>query len=285
MKKKHAFFLFSRRERYGNTLLIGLFFLLCALPEFLPQLFPPPDFPEQADYEPQLAHFLTPVAEELPLPPDSLFAFDPNTADTAAFVKLGLSPRIAKSIVNYRQKGGKFRKKEDFARIYGLAEADYARLAPYIRIPEAKREQKPVQYSSQTKTPASIDVNQATQEEWQTLRGIGPGYAGRIVRFRDKLGGFSSIEQVGETFGLPDSVFQKIRPMLAYSPIFRKISINQASEEELAAHPYLSQKQARVVCLFRQNHGPFLGWEDLKQIRAIPDSTLQKLIPYLQFEE
>jgi DNA uptake protein ComE-like DNA-binding protein len=288
MSKKNAFLSFSRRERYGNTLLIFSFLLLCLFPEFLPDLFPPPPLPDPGIAQQQLVHFIQPDTvqpTERIAPKDTLFPFDPNRADKETLVRLGLSTRTAQSILNYREKGGQFRKKEDLARIYTLSEGDYQRIAPYIDIPESRKPEPKKRWDSQKEeVPITIDINKSGKEAWQQLKGIGPGYAGRIIGFRDKLGGFSSIEQVADTYGLPDSVFQQIRPQLIYSPIFRMLPVNRATEEELAAHPYLSKKQARVLVMFRQNHGGFQNLEDLAPIRAIPDSTLQKLAPYLSFE-
>jgi len=289
MKKQSAFFHFSRRERFGNTLLIALFLLSCIFPEFLSIFFPPPDLP-QTGFHPALASLQN--QDTVPEPasrPDTLFIFDPNQADMETFIRLGLSRRTARTILNYREKGGRFRKKEDLASIYTITDAEYQRLEPYIRLQEDTR----VTYQrshAPGKAPkkyeeVQIDINQATAEEWQQLRGIGPGYAGRIVKFRDKLGGFASVEQVGETYGLPDSVFQQIRPQLVYSPILRFIHINSCTEEELAAHPFIQRRQARSLFLYRQHHGPFKDMEDLKKVKSLPDTVLQKLIPYLSFEE
>ena len=287
MKKKTAFFSFSRKERYGNTLLIVSFLILWVIPRFLPDIFPPPPLPEPP-FSQQFVGLEVPDSTPTPPRTDSLFSFDPNKTDESTFILLGLPEKTARMIVRYREKGGKFRKKEDLARIYSLKEEDYQRLAPYISLPSQSGAYKPKKeknYSPKKSDQVRIDVNRATNEEWQSLRGIGPGYAGRIVKFRDKLGGFSSIEQIGDTWGLPDSVFQKIKPQLIYSPVFRTISVNTASEDEIAAHPYISKKQARVILLFRNNHGGFEGLDDLKPIRVLPDSTLQKLAPYLNFEE
>ena len=286
MKKKSVFFSFSRRERVGSTLLIISFLLFWVLPDFLPDLFPPPPLPERPMQQ-QLVRLE--ISDSVPpAPKDSLFAFDPNNADESTWILLGLSKKTAQMIVRYREKGGKFRKKEDLSRIYSLSDADYQRLAPYINIPEAppfqsQKKEKPFSHSQ----PADliVDVNKASAEEWETLRGIGPGYAGRILKFREKLGGFYAIDQVGDTYGLPDSVFQRIKPHLTLSPIFRPIEINSATEEDLASHPYISKKQAHVILLFRENHNGFKGLEDLKPIRVLPDTTLQKLAPYLNFGE
>ena len=292
MKKKNNLFSFSRRERFGSTLLIFTFSIIWVLPQFLPRLFPPPPLPG-FPVEQKLVHLLMPDSAKQQA--DTLFFFDPNTAGVQTLVLLGIPEKTAQTIERYRQKGGLFRKKEDFAKIYGLAEEDYLRLEPFIQIPPTKprypdREHStfPAQGSPEwqgpKKTDQQIDINRANVEEWQTLRGIGPGYAKRIVKFRDMLGGFSSVAQVGETFGLPDSVYQKIESQLALSPVYRMLNVNTAPEEELALHPYLSDRQARTLALYRQNHGPFAGVEDLKKIRAIPDTTIQKLLPYLSYE-
>ncbi|MBK7409722.1 MAG: helix-hairpin-helix domain-containing protein [Saprospirales bacterium] len=286
MKKKSVFFSFSRRERVGSTLLITSFLLFWVLPDFLPDLFPPPSFPERP--MPQQLVRLDISDSVAPPPKDSLFAFDPNKADESTWMLLGLSQKTAQTIIRYREKGGKFRKKEDLARIYSLSELDYHRLEPFIMIPDTlpfqpQKKKRSFPYSQPVNTP--VDINRASAEEWETLRGIGPGYAGRILKFRENLGGFYSIDQVGDTYGLPDSVFQQIKPHLTLSPIFRPIEINSVSEEDLATHPYISKKQAHVILLFRENHGGFRGLEDLAPIRVLPDSTLQKLAPYLKFGE
>ncbi len=230
------------------------------------------------------------------------FFFDPNNASKEEFILLGLSPKVAQTILNYRTKGGEFQKKEDLKKLYTLREEDYDRLEPWVRIasrPEIRQEKKAVAFSSseQESKPYSerssskerdlltIDINLATAEEWQQLKGIGPGYSRRIVNFREKLGGFSSVQQVAETYGLPDSTFQQILPSLKNSPIFRKIKVNSASEVELKGHPYLSNLQAKVLFNYRQQHGPFTDMADLRKIREpFEEQDWKRLKPYLSFE-
>ena len=115
------------------------------------------------------------------------------------------------------------------------------------------------------------------------MRGIGPAYAKRIITFREKLGGFSSVEQVAETYGLPDSTFQNIKSRLQPSPVLHKIAINTISVAELRAHPYLETRQATAIVSFREQHGAFHSVDDLRNIRALPAAVLEKLRPYLEF--
>ncbi len=218
------------------------------------------------------------------------FPFDPNTASEAELKRLGLSARVASNILKYREKGGRFRDAEGFSRVYGLSAGDYERLAPYIRIEktgagpqgQGAPESRPVSYVS-SPAQALVDINQATAEEWQQLRGIGPAYARRIVAFRDKLGGFTHVGQVAETFGLPDSIFQGIRPRLQHSPVLRRIFINEADVQSLQAHPYLNWRQANAIVAYRANHGPFNSVEDVKKVKALPPEVVEKLEGYLAY--
>src|SRR6185503_6381802 len=154
-----------------------------------------------------------------------LFYFDPNTISSADWKRLGLRDKTIQTIEKYLSKGGHFYKTEDLQKVYGLHKDEYERLLPHVKIESktlASSEQfvspKPgneTQLSkSYTAKYAAIDINTADTSALISLPGIGNKLASRIVNFRDKLGGFYSIEQVGETYGLPDSTFQKIKQWL-----------------------------------------------------------------------
>jgi competence ComEA-like helix-hairpin-helix protein len=220
-----------------------------------------------------------------------LFAFDPNTAAEQDFLRMGLPQRTAKSILNYRAKGGQFRKKEDFRKIYTLDEADYVRLESYIQIGTAAvaavEAPRPQMYSTPAPayaTKTSLDINRSSMEEWQKLPGIGEKRARQVVNFRETLGGFLTVEQVSEMYGLPDSVFQKIRPMLTHSGGgVRQLNLNSASVEDLEAHPYISGKQAKLIVAYRDQHGAFASVDDLAKIAVFSDKKwLEKVRLYLK---
>lgn len=187
--------------------------------------------------------------------------------------------------------------KEDLKKIYGLDEKDYERLASYIQIETASvpSEQKPTATTITTgfKSPDSkitefkhtmIDINQADAAGWQTLRGIGATYAKRITNFREKLGGFSSVEQVKETFGLPDSTFQSIKTQLQTSAVFRTIALNTATVQELDAHPYIDARKAAAIVSYREQHGAFKSVDDLKQLKSLDADWLEKAKPYFRLD-
>jgi competence ComEA-like helix-hairpin-helix protein len=130
--------------------------------------------------------------------------------------------------------------------------------------------------------PPVIDINLADTTAFISLPGIGSRLANRIVNFRDKLGGFYSVQQVGETFGLPDSTFQLIKPRLQYTPVtVKKININTADTGTLKGHPYIRWKIANAIVQYRQQHGAFHSAEELLQIVLITPELFQKILPYL----
>ena len=220
----------------------------------------------------------------------SLFYFDPNTLNEAGWKRLGLREKTIATIQNYLSKGGKFREPGDIRKIWGLREEEKERLVPFVRIISTAvlarqyNEHYPayVKMIYEKKIPESVDINSADSTSYVSLPGIGPGFSKRIMNFRDKLGGFYKVEQVAETFGLPDSVFQKIKPLLKISGTeLRKININTATNDELKAHPYIRWQLANVITEYKKQHGNFKELVDLKKIMVIDETTYQKILPYL----
>jgi len=130
--------------------------------------------------------------------------------------------------------------------------------------------------------PLIIYINSADSSAWEALPGIGPTLAARLIRFREKLGGFYSIAQVAETYGLPDSTFKKIQASLRLdSGSLKKLNINQMDEKSLGQHPYIRYKLARLIVQYRSNHGPFSHPKDLYNIPLVNDSIYRKLEKYI----
>ncbi|MEN0050270.1 MAG: helix-hairpin-helix domain-containing protein [Bacteroidota bacterium] len=229
--------------------------------------------------------------------PIRLFLFDPNTATETELKKLGIPKKVISNLLNYRQSNGSFQQKEDLKRLYTLTEKEYNRLADYIVIEQRETTSPPIaanedltpkgipsSYDAVVQSKVIIDINKATAEEWQQLRGIGPAYANRIVKFRTALGGFATVEQVGETYNLPDSTFQSIQLSLRPSPIFKKLKINELDAKALKAHPYVKDwKTANIIINYRKQHGNFSNLEDLRKIKILKEEWLKKMEPYLEF--
>jgi DNA uptake protein ComE-like DNA-binding protein len=127
-----------------------------------------------------------------------------------------------------------------------------------------------------------IEVNSADTSALISLPGIGSKLAMRIINFRDKLGGFASVNQVGETYGLPDSTFQKIKSRLECNGnSVRKLNINTVDINTLKTHPYIKWNIANAIVNYRQQHGNYRSLDDLKKIVIIDTETFNKIAPYL----
>jgi competence ComEA-like helix-hairpin-helix protein len=222
-----------------------------------------------------------------------LFYFDPNTITGSEWKRLGLRDKTIKTIENYRSKGGRFYKPEDLQRIYGLHDDEYERLKPFIKfesntskpnddLVSSKSKDEPQPAKTYAARYSIIDVNIADTSAFISLPGIGSKLAARIVTFREKLGGFYSIEQIGETYGLPDSTFQKIKQWLKLDNIsVKKININTATIDELKAHPYIKYSLANPIVAYRNEHGSFSKIEDIKKVMAVTDDIFKKIAPYI----
>ncbi len=227
----------------------------------------------------------------------SLFMFDPNTISEAGWKKLGVREKTITTILKYLAKGGRFRKPEDISKIYGLNEKDINRLMPYVKInveeikatffDTTKGYNQRNSSQSITKYPftLAIDINEADTSLFIKLPGIGSKLARRIINFREKLGGFYSVDQVGETFGIADSVFQKFKTYLISGEInTKKININTASAADLNKHPYINWSIANAIVQYRTQHGNFKTLAELEQIQLLDHGQLAKLLPYLSVE-
>ncbi|HKG69351.1 MAG TPA: helix-hairpin-helix domain-containing protein [Segetibacter sp.] len=221
------------------------------------------------------------------------FDFDPNTLDANGWKRLGVREKTVNTIQNFLAKGYKFRQPQDIKKIFGLRREEAARLIPYIHIsqkassvnaPFANRGNAAYTGSSSTaiKITKIIDINTADTTAFISLPGIGNKLAARIINFREKLGGFSSVNQLGETYGVPDSTFQRIKPRLQCSnPNLKKININTADISTLRAHPYLRWNIAKAIINYRQQHGNFASVNDIRKIDIITDELFNKISPYL----
>jgi competence protein ComEA len=152
-----------------------------------------------------------------------LFYFDPNTLDSAGWQRIGLRDKTINTILNYRNKGGRFKQPEDLRKIYGLQKEEADLLIPYVQIKSQTNEQheqtqKNSNENKQTESIATnlkkIDINTATAEEFKSLPGIGDVLSNRIVKFRNAIHGFKSVDDIRKTYGLSESTYQLILPYL-----------------------------------------------------------------------
>jgi len=207
------------------------------------------------------------------------FNFDPNTTPRDSLKMLGFSDYSINSIELYKSKGGVYRSTEQLKRIGGVDEKLLDRVIPLAKINKKFQKKK-------KKIPVAININTADTTAFQSLYGIGPAYARMIINFRNKLGGFFTVDQVGDTFGLPDSTFQKILPYLKVDPLaIQKKDINKQDKEMLSLHPYLNWKEAKAIIAYKKAHGDFTSMDQLYKLYALEDEKVDTLKIYFNVYE
>lgn len=220
------------------------------------------------------------------------FVFDPNGLDEKSWRKLGLSDKQIKVIYNYEAKGGKFYNKEDLKKMYSIGVEQYLRLEPYIRIvnklsPEKQNFRSSTPQSDPARENAKkvmVEINSADSAMLTEIRGIGPAFASRIIKYRNRLGGFYKIEQLREVYGIDSVKYQQIKDQISLnSEKIIQININSATFEILRKHPYLSYKQMNAILQYRRQHGNFKTAEELKKVAILNEEIIRKIEPYISF--
>lgn len=235
----------------------------------------------QREYEAKYRNYV----QSKPVKPEdkyTLFSFDPNVLDSAGFVKLGLKPFVASNILKYRKAGGHYKTAADFGKVYGIKPEKFKELESYIVIAEVKPilSDKPVK-----RTDIVVELNSADTTLLMQVKGIGRGYAKGIVRFRQQTGGFVSVEQLSEIWGMKPENLERIRPYCRVNTsIVKKINVNTATAERFKSHPYFNFYQAKALYELRRKKGKLNDVSELKELPEFNDETIRKLKPYLSFD-
>ncbi|TAE00613.1 MAG: hypothetical protein EAZ97_05425 [Bacteroidetes bacterium] len=228
-----------------------------------------------------------------------LFAFNPNEIGEEEWEKLGIPKFLAKRIENFKSKAGKFRYKEDLQKIYDFPPETYEKLASYIELPSKSEkfdsktnDQQNLASNEKQKSDAPankyakkeaviFDLNQADTSVLKQIKGIGTVLSERIVSFREKLGGFYSLEQLNDVYGIsPETVLEiKKYARLNKDAGIKKVNINSDNFK----HLYLPYNVFKTVNSYRKQHGNFSKPEDLLKTKVVDEKILEKISPYLSF--
>ena len=207
--------------------------------------------------------------------------FDPNKMSINDWKSFGLSDFQIKMLTNYISKGGKFRRAEDFSGIYGIDSKLYNKLKPYIQIDTNSL--RPT-YIKPEKRKFTVEINAASVEDMLDIPGIGPGFAKRIIAYKERLGGFTDSTQLMEVFGMDTLKYRQIIPYFVYQKdSIHKKEINKEDFRALIKHPYISKKIAYRIIQYRQQFGEIKNSNQLKKALQLPDKEVEKLEKYLKF--
>lgn len=205
------------------------------------------------------------------------FFFDPNSASADTLQLAGFDEHETAILINYRQKGGYFRNPDDIRKLYGLDSLKASELIPYIKIEIPGSNDLKIQ-------KAKIELNSCDSTALERLPGIGPVLSARIIKYRNLLGGFVSVNQLTEVYGLNEQTYILVSPMVYVdTSSVKKILINSAGYQNLIRMPYLSRYQVNAILKYRELTGSIRTPGELKDNLILPDSTLDKVRYYLDF--
>lgn len=248
------------------------------------------DAPKKAEYRSGKAGYYQDRQRKV-----ELFPFDPNTADSAQLLRLGLQPWQIHNIFRYRAAGGVFRQPRDFAQLYGMTQKQYQQLKPYIKISEEDmptdnyfyayepiEERDTVRYPIKLQPDERIVLNRADTMVLRKVPGIGSHFARKIVEYRQRLGGYYRVQQLMEIEDFPETAIAYFIIPDSTLPS-RKLNVNRLSLNELKRHPYINFYQARAITDYRRQHGLLKSLQDLKLEHEFPPEAIERLEPYVEY--
>jgi len=206
------------------------------------------------------------------------FLIDPNTTSVDSLMAVGLRKDIAHRIIKYRENGGRFRYREDLKKIYGLDKKMYKDLEQHLILPY-----KPT--SKRKNQKSYLSINKARIIDIKNSAGLDGALPGRVIRYRNKLGGYVSENQYEEIYGLTKDQVRQLKLHFYISKNFvpHKINVNNCSLEDLSKHPYISEDLANAIVRYREINGSLQGIEELSTFSLVNEQQRNKLFPYLEF--
>lgn len=215
--------------------------------------------------------------------------FDPNTDSKEELIEAGLPDYLAERIIKYRYRGGKFKTTDDLGKLYGLRPELFKKLKPFVKIQavdstliKPKPQRDPLAVG---RNIPLVDLNLADTVLLESLKGIGAKSASRIVRYRDRLGGFYHFDQLKEVYGIDSALFSAFKSQCTLDTLvnpLRKINITEAEAEQLSMHPYISRRQANILLAWRKQRG-IKSLNDLVLSKAFGEEEVIRLAPYLTY--
>ena len=226
------------------------------------------------------------------------FPFNPNTMTEEDGLKMGLTDRQVRNIINYRESGGHFYSKKDLGRLYTISEADFEQLEPFIVLPDMSRsartnremnKSKEIINDAETLKPIKkeipiVDINTIDSTTLVELPQIGSYTASRIIAYREKLGGFIDLEQLREVKGVDSARYESVLPYLRLENVeIHKLDVNRADFKTLVNHPYLSYDLVKAIFKQRDSKGMIKNWSQLQMVTKNVGELNPMLENYIKF--
>ena len=271
------YFQFSRRERNGIFLLLFVLIGIIIVRVTFPTLFTLNNKEAQSVYQNHKDSVQNLKNKETVIP---LKPFNPNTFSKDSLIKSGVPAKLAQQIINYKSKGGEFKIKQDFAKLYYLTDSSFKVFQPYLLLPSKLPKPQPI----------SIEINSADSMQLLKVKGIGPFYAHKILKYKRETGGFFTLNQLEEAFYINANTLQEqqqrmafIKKQLRVNPLkINKFNVNTATQKQLSHHAYITYRQSiKIVSLRKKKR--IENWETLLAKKIFTEKEKNILIYYLKF--
>lgn len=284
MKSREPYFKYNKQQRSG------IFFLLCLIIVLQGAYYyikaKPFSGTSEVVIEASVQARLNSIAHTHQKDSITLFPFNPNYITDYKGYRLGMSPGELDRLFAYRKQQKFINSAAEFQQVTQISDSLLAAISPYFKFPEwvqnqkeAKRKKPP----SATNTPLVKDLNAATAKELATVNGIGEVLSQRIVKFRDKLGGFLVNEQLYDVYGVAPEVVRRILKhfQVQQLPTIKRININTATAEELSRVLYINYTLAKRLVGYRNVNGLYTSWDELRKVEGFPMDRIERIKLYL----
>ncbi len=281
---------FNNAEKKATLILLLLCIILCIFPFCYQWLFKP-------NFNLKIDHVLVNQLAKNPMPSqvdderpiyEEIYSgkkIDINEATWIDLTKSGIDKRMASKIINYRKAIGGFTDRNQIFKTYGITASQISQLEAKFILPEKAVTQNSDQKSKvkSLKVKALIEINDSDSAALTTIKGIGPAFASRIIRYRNNLGGYQNMAQLKEIYGMADSIYDKISSQMSCNGIIKKIEINKLPADFYLKHPYLPSKKAYLLKNYQKQHAVIPNAASFKMACMLDQESLDKLLPYLDF--
>ncbi|MBC7847170.1 MAG: helix-hairpin-helix domain-containing protein [Flavobacterium sp.] len=291
-KTVKSYFAFSRSQRTGIFLLFSII-IASQIAYFFT------DFNDASNDSPERERWLSLQSqidsmkqEKLDYVP-KIYPFNPNFISDYKGYKLGMSVPEIDRLLAFRKQNKYVNSPKEFQAVTKVSDSLLNAISPYFKFPDWVKNKK--QFKEYKKYPNTtfakkekvvvIDINKATQEDLIKIYGIGEAISLRILKFKESLGGFVSMEQMNDVWGLSPEVVENLNThfkVLAL-PNVKKVDINNASIKELSQFPYFNYQLARQIVTFRSMNGDFKNIDDLTKIKGLSIDKANIIALYLAF--
>lgn len=206
--------------------------------------------------------------------------FDPNDLSKEEWMQYGLSEKQASIVLKFTKRG--IHSNDELQKIKFIPKETFENMKQFTRYSAAENAEVKKDIKALSTSRILVDVNNATEQDLLNIKGIGPFYARQIIKYQQQLGGFIRKEQLMEVWKMTPEMYEQIQDKISCeSSMIKQLSVNQASVEELQAHPYLNWNQANSIVKMRLQKGVFKSIDEIRQSVIIDQETFEKVRPYL----